>query len=222
MKYIKFLLLNCFCIVCLLVITSCGRKLEDIELYSADDICSYMNKIFYEDFELMDHKSIDETDAKYTIAYLKTANLPDYTIWASQGYYDNYEFGWYERKLTNYNYYYYKKDIEAKFKKKFSDWFDGVTYKYVNTTSNIWDEAIKYKTFDEYLKNTYYLEFLIVIQMENENLDDIRIKMTSIKYDLQKENINANIYIFTLADISSLSEEDIKNMNRENALVSLR
>ena len=74
-----------------------------------------------------------------------------------------------------------------------------------------------------YLKNTYYLDFFIVIQTEDESLkDDIRIKMSSIKYDLEKENIDVDIYVFTSADISSLSEDDIKSMNIEDALVYLK
>lgn len=181
------------------------------------ELCDHMNKKYDGEFELVDEEIVDSDFEKTTTAYMKCSKFPRETVIAKQGYTDYLKFGWREIKLeTNYDYLYYKKDIEVKAGLYAQKWFEKYDYKFVNATQSMFvlNYEKKYDALEQYLLEPVLIGFYIVIDARDKDVkQEVLSNLESIKSRIENERDNAlRFYLFLCEDNSfdSLTDEDIK------------
>ena len=206
----------------LLCFLLCGCLGEKGYTMTPEEICDYMNENFEGDFELIDKKIEDDDRGDVSIAYLKCSLFPEETVVAEQGYVWGGDGGWWEIKRTNYYYCVYKNQIEKKVAGYIQEWFGDFDYTIVNTTNaeNVMCNMKKrYKNLDDYLSASIIIKFNIVIDTHDEETKTAAATKAQVAEKSDKVEGSLRLFIFLYGDdnFTSLTEEDIKNMDTINS-----
>lgn len=204
-------------ILLILFLAGCSINPVKMVVLTPQELCDHMNKNFDGEFELVDEEIVDSDFEKTTTAYMKCSKFPGETVIAKQGYTDYLKFGWREIKLeTNYDYLYYKKDVEVKAGLYAQKWFEKYDYKFVNAThpTYVLNYEKKYDGLEQYLLEPILIGFYIVIDARDKDVkQEVLSNLESIKSRIENERDNAlRFYLFLCEDNSfdSLTDEDIK------------
>ena len=213
-KYILFtLIFSCFLL--------CGCLGEKGYTMTPEEICDYMNENFEGDFELIDKEIEDDDSADLSTAYLRCSLFPEETVVTEQGYVWGGDGGWWEIKRTNYYYFVYKKRIEKKVAGYVKDWFGDFNYKIVNTTDaeDVMCNMKRYKSLDDYLNASIIIKFKIVIDTHDEETKTAVVAKAQQAEKSDKVEASLRLFLFLYGDdnFTSLTDEDIKNMDTINS-----
>jgi hypothetical protein len=215
-KYIFFSsILLCFLL--------CGCLGEKGHTMTPEEICDYMNENFKGDFELIDQEIQNDDDNDISTVHLKCSLFPDEIVIATQGYnWVGNEIGWWEIKETNYYYFVYKNQIEKKVAGYIKEWFGDFDYKIVNTTNaeNVMcNMKRRYKNLDNYLNASIIIKFYIVIDTRDEETKTAAAAKAQLAEKSDKVEGSLRLFIFLYGDdnFTSLTEEDIKNIDTINS-----
>ncbi|MBR5645311.1 MAG: hypothetical protein IKX23_01565 [Treponema sp.] len=224
MKHLKsFIITSVFLlssfIICIMF-SGCGYNLEDIVLKTPEEICLDMKRVYNEDFKLVDYIFNDFDDDKYTTVYLSCSKYPEKRIIASQGYYDSYELGWFEKFKTNYDYIRFEEDVQRNGDLLFEKWLKGFKYKDVDVTNpdNCILSAKKYE-FAEFFKSAYGIHFYVAIEkLQEESDESLKERLNEIFEPIKKDRqYPFNIYFFSVTDVDSLTKKQLSQFSSEDA-----
>ena len=213
-KYILFtLIFSCFLF--------CGCIGQKGHTMTPEEICDYMNENFEGDFELIDKEIEDDDSADLSTAYLRCSLFPEETVVTEQGYVWGGDGGWWEIKRTNYYYCVYKNQIEKKVAGYIKCWFGEFDYKIVNTTDTeyVMCNMKQYKNLDDYLNASIIIKFKIVIDTHDEETKTAVVTKAQQAEKSDKVEASLRLFLFLYGDdnFTSLTDEDIKNMDTINS-----
>ncbi len=206
----------------LLCFLLCGCLGEKGYTMTPEEICDYMNENFEGDFELIDQDIQNDDDHDISTVYLKCSLFPEEIVITTQGYsWVGNEIGWGEIKRTNYYYCVYKNQIEKKVAGYIKDWFGEFDYKIVNTTDTeyVMRNMKQYKNLDDYLNASIIIKFKIVIDTHDEETKTAVVAKAQQAEKSDKVEASLRLFLFLYGDdnFTSLTDEDIKNMDTINS-----
>lgn len=205
----------------LLCFLLCGCLGEKGYTMTPEEICDYMNENFEGDFELIDKEIEDDDSADLSTAYLRCSLFPEETVVTEQGYVWGGDGGWWEIKRTNYYYCVYKNQIEKKVAGYIKEWFGEFDYKIVNTTDTeyVMCNMKQYKNLDDYLNASIIIKFKIVIDTHDEETKTAVVAKAQQAEKSDKVEASLRLFLFLYGDdnFTSLTDEDIKNMDTINS-----
>ena len=197
------------------LLTGCPYNPETMPVWTAEQICEYMNKNFDGYFELTDSKREDSYSEKTCTAYMTCDKFPEELIITNYGYYNS-ELSWTRTFTTNYHYFLYKSKIEEKAAGFIQEKFSDFSYKLVNACEQggPMAETKQYKNMDDYLNSVYAIGFYVAIDASDEEIKrQLEIKEKSILYDKNKDPDsirNISFYVYLIEDsFNSLTQTEI-------------
>lgn len=205
-----------FIIPFLFLLWGCPYNPITMPVWTAQEICDYMNENFDGDFTINDSKSEDTRREKSTTVFMTCTLFPEEIVITEQGY-TNGEMAWSQHFSTNYNYLLYKNQVNKNadnfIKTKFADFNYKITCE--ETTDSYWimSSPKQLKTLDEYLEDVYRIGFIVAIDARDEEVkNQIEAKVKAVLYDMQQDYSSPIVYSVYIIDddsFDSLTSEDL-------------
>ena len=196
-----------FIISFLFFLLGCPYNPVTMPVWSAQEICEYMNENFEGDFTISNSKNVDTRQEKSNTAFMTCSLFPEETVITKHGY-TNGEMAWTHHFFTNYNYLLYKNQINQKandfIKTKLGEFDYNITCKETSESSWIMSSPKQFKTLDEYLEDVYLIRFILAIDARDQEIkNQIETKVKAVLYDMKQDYSSPIVYyVYIIEDDS--------------------